>query len=117
MTYPARPETKSENFGLLAASILYAAAYLLTLREVYSWWIVAPLTLLAFPIAMILSFVVMEFAGTLIGRLTCLIFGSLLLCMATSHDYRRESALTGAAFFILGAAARKLCTHRDQHQK
>ena len=97
----------AENFGLLVASISYTAAYLFTLSEVYSWWIVAPLTLLALPIAMILSYVVMEFAGTLIGRLICLAFGIALLWTAATHDDRSGSALTGIAFFILGATAQK----------
>src|SRR5262245_36815951 len=104
---PARPETKAENFGLLVASISYTAAYLLTLHDVYSLWIVAPLALLALPMAMILSCVVMEFSGTLVGRLLCLAFGGALLWTAATHDNRSGSALTGIAFFILGATARK----------
>jgi len=106
MNSPARPETKTENFGLLISSIAFAAAYLLTLGKFYTWWIVAPVALLAVPIAMILAYVVMEFAVTLIGRVICLVFGVALLWTAATHADRSGSALTGIAIFILGATAR-----------
>src|SRR5438477_5318083 len=102
-----RPETKTENFALLASSISATVAYLLMLREFYPWWIVAPVTLLAWPIAMILSVVLMEFAAASVGRVICLAMGGELLWVALTQDHRSGSAFMGLTFAILGAAARK----------
>lgn len=107
MTSPAQRETKTENFALLASTIAGTAAYLLTLREFYSWWVVAPVALIALPIAMIFSVVVMEFAGTRIGRLICLALAGGLLWTAVTHDDRSGSALMAIFLFVLGVTARR----------
>ena len=96
-----------ESFGLLAGSISATAAYLIALREFYSWWTVAPVTLLALPIAMILAVMLMELAGTLVGRMICLALGGMLVWAAATHDQRSGSACMGIALLILGVTARK----------
>jgi hypothetical protein len=107
MNSPKRPETKTENFALIASSILATAAYLVMLREFYSWWIVVPATLLALPIAAIVSSLLMEFAAAPVGRVICLAMGGVLLWTALTQDHRSGSAFMGLALSILGAAARK----------
>jgi len=106
MHLPAQRQTKPENLAALVASISYTAAYVLMLREVYSWWVVAPVILFAFPTATMLAVIVIDFAGTWIGRLVCLAFGIVLVWAAATHSDRSGSALMGTAFFISGAAAR-----------
>ena len=106
MNSPARRETKPENLAALVASVSYTAAYVLVLREVYSWWVVAPVVLFALPIATMLAVIVIDFAGTWVGRLVCLAFGAALLWAAAMQADRTGSALMGTAFVISAAAAR-----------
>lgn len=107
MISPTRPETKTKKIALLVSSILATAAYLLMLREFYPWWIVAPVTLLAWPVGAILSFMFMEFAAGSVGRMICLVMGGALLWVAFTQDHRSRAACMGLAFSIWGVAARK----------
>ena len=96
-----------ENLALLSSSILGTIAYLLVLREYYAWWIVAPVTLFALPIAMIVAAMLMQVAGTPAIRLLLLALGGLLLWTAATHDDRLGSAFMGVALSILGVTAHK----------
>jgi hypothetical protein len=107
MESPAPRETPIENIALLASSISGTVAYALVLREYYSWWVVAPATLIALPIAMIVTALVLNFAGTHVSRIVFLGLGALLLWTAATHDDRLGSGFMGAALLILGAMARK----------
>ncbi len=107
MDPPAQRETPAENIALIVCSISGTVAYVLVLREYYSWWVVAPVTLLALPIAMIVAALVLNFAGTTAGRLIFLALGGLLLWTAATHDDRLGSASMGTALVVLGLMAKK----------
>ncbi len=93
MEPPAQPETPTENIALITSSVSGTVAYVLVLREYYSWWVVVPVTLLALPVAMIVAALVLNFAGTTACRLIFLSLVGLLLWTAATA---REAAPGGS---------------------
>jgi hypothetical protein len=98
-----------ETFAPLSSSIAGTVAYVLVLREYYTWWIVAPVTLFALPIAVIVVALLVQVASRLVIRLPLLALGCLLLWTAATHDHRLGSAFTGAALLVVGLTAKKSC--------